>query len=94
MSPNVRIDDEVFRALQAHAEPLVDTPNSVLRRVLGLQPNGSRHAEAPGASDVARDGGGGFGGDRALRRDPLAWILGRDGSSAGAPASAPARTDS
>jgi Mrr N-terminal domain len=36
MTPTIRIDDEVFDALKAHAEPLVDTPNSALRRVLGL----------------------------------------------------------
>ena len=34
--PNIRIDDEVFAKLQALAEPFVDDPNSVLRRVLGL----------------------------------------------------------
>lgn len=36
MMPTIRIDDDVFRALQRHAEPFVDSPNSVLRRVLGL----------------------------------------------------------
>ena len=36
MNPTIRIDEDVFEALQAQAEPLVDTPNSVLRRVLGL----------------------------------------------------------
>lgn len=34
--PSVEIDHEVWTELQARAEPLVDTPNSVLRRVLGL----------------------------------------------------------
>lgn len=32
----LRVDDEVFRELQRHAEPLVDDANSVLRRILGL----------------------------------------------------------
>lgn len=32
--PTVRIDDEVFDALKKLAEPLVDTPNSVIRRLL------------------------------------------------------------
>ncbi len=32
--PTVRIDSEVFEALKKLAEPLVDTPNSVLRRLL------------------------------------------------------------
>ena len=35
--PTIRIDDEVFAALKKLAEPLVDTPNSVLRRLLDLQ---------------------------------------------------------
>ena len=34
--PSVRIDEDVYRELQKRAEPFVDTPNSVLRRVLGL----------------------------------------------------------
>jgi Mrr N-terminal domain len=37
MSPTIRIDAEVFEALKEQAEPFVDTPNSVLRRVLGLR---------------------------------------------------------
>lgn len=32
--PTVRIDDEVFEGLKNLAEPLVDTPNSVIRRLL------------------------------------------------------------
>jgi hypothetical protein len=36
MSPSVKVDPEVFAALQALAEPFVDSPNSVLRRLLGL----------------------------------------------------------
>jgi hypothetical protein len=34
--PTLRVDDEVFSTLQEQATPFVDTPNSVLRRVLGL----------------------------------------------------------
>jgi hypothetical protein len=34
--PQIRIDDDVWAWLQSHAEPLVDTPNAVLRRVAGL----------------------------------------------------------
>ncbi|MFE3994260.1 hypothetical protein ACFXPW_21590 [Streptomyces goshikiensis] len=30
----IDIDDEVFAFLQSHSEPLVDTPNDVLRRLL------------------------------------------------------------
>jgi len=34
--PTVPISDEVFQAIQSQAVPLVDTVDSVLRRVLGL----------------------------------------------------------
>src|SRR5688572_20983918 len=51
MTPTIRIDDEVFEALKQHAEPLVDTPNSVLRRLLELPSNReqalSDHDEVP-----------------------------------------------
>ncbi|MEU1699045.1 MULTISPECIES: DUF4357 domain-containing protein [Streptomyces] len=36
MSPTIRVDDEVYEELQRRAKPFVDTPNSTLRRVLGL----------------------------------------------------------
>ena len=32
--PVIRVDDDVWKELQNRAEPLVDTPNSVLRRLL------------------------------------------------------------
>jgi len=35
--PVIRIDREVWTELQKRAEPLVDTPNSVLRRILGIE---------------------------------------------------------
>jgi hypothetical protein len=34
--PVIRVDDEVWKELQRRAEPLIDTPNSVLRRILRL----------------------------------------------------------
>jgi hypothetical protein len=34
--PIIRIDDDVLALIRKHARPLADTPNSVLRRVLGL----------------------------------------------------------
>lgn len=36
MVPTLRVDDDVYEELKSHAEPFVDTPNSVLRRLLGL----------------------------------------------------------
>jgi len=37
--PTIRIDHEVFKELQKRAEPLVDTPNAVIRRLLALAEN-------------------------------------------------------
>jgi len=34
--PVIRVDEEVWKELQRRAEPLVDTPNSVLRKILGF----------------------------------------------------------
>lgn len=36
MTPTIRIDHDVYEALRNAAEPFVDTPNSVLRRLLQL----------------------------------------------------------
>lgn len=52
MAPVIRIDDEVWQWLQSHAQPLADTPNSVLRRVAGLDSadevdEASSHNDAP-----------------------------------------------
>lgn len=35
--PTIRVDDAVYGALQKRAVPFVDTPNSVLRRMLSLE---------------------------------------------------------
>lgn len=40
--PNIRIDREVYRRLQEEAVPFVDTPNDVLRHLLGLDHNEPR----------------------------------------------------
>jgi hypothetical protein len=52
LSPNIRIDREVYRALQEGAQPFVDTPNSVLRRLLGLESDLGR-PEEENAKEVA-----------------------------------------
>jgi hypothetical protein len=36
MMPVIRVDDDVWEWLKRHARPLEDTPNSVLRRIAGL----------------------------------------------------------
>jgi hypothetical protein len=57
MSPTIRIDSEVLDKLKEHAEPFVDTPNSVLRRILGLAPgaeSGEIEDEAPAAQPPRR----------------------------------------
>ncbi len=36
--PNIRVDRDVYKLLQERAQPFVDTPNSVLRRLLNLDP--------------------------------------------------------
>jgi hypothetical protein len=36
MMPTIRIDDDVYSWLQKHARPFDDTPNTVLRRIAGL----------------------------------------------------------
>ncbi|HET7571788.1 MAG TPA: winged helix-turn-helix domain-containing protein [Gaiellaceae bacterium] len=49
MAEHIEVDSEVMALLKSHAEPFVDSPNSVLRRLLGLagpSPNGLR-ATAP-----------------------------------------------
>jgi len=36
MVPVIRIDDDVWKELQKRAQPFVDTPNTVLRRMMGM----------------------------------------------------------
>lgn len=49
MSPSIRVDREVYAFLKKNAEPFVDTPNSVLRRLLDLEPR-----VVPGQEPTAR----------------------------------------
>jgi hypothetical protein len=37
----IKVDDEVFALLQKNARPLVDSPNTALRKLLGLRINGA-----------------------------------------------------
>lgn len=54
MAPTIRIDDEVYEWLQKQARPFEDTPNSVLRRVAGLDEDGSQTRAAPRATPSGR----------------------------------------
>jgi hypothetical protein len=44
MSPTIRIDEDVWSALQKRAHPFVDTPNDVLRRILNLDRHRARQS--------------------------------------------------
>ncbi|MFF4864482.1 hypothetical protein ACFY3J_22635 [Streptomyces sp. NPDC001231] len=57
MTRTIRVDDEVFAALQALAEPLVDTPNSVLRRLLKLDLPASSSTPADQETDDQGEAG-------------------------------------
>lgn len=51
MNQTIEIDDEVYDRLKEAAEPFVDTPNSVLRRLLeldGSTPNGKSQLDVSG----------------------------------------------
>jgi predicted CopG family antitoxin len=52
--PTIRIDDEVYERLKAGAEPFVDTPNSVLRRMLELDAPRERDSETEEQTRVER----------------------------------------
>lgn len=46
----IEIDDDVFNYLKNMAEPLVDTPNSVLRRILRIEQGSGSTKKFPGVS--------------------------------------------
>jgi hypothetical protein len=46
--PTIRVDDEVYERLMSDDGPFVDKPNSVLRRVLGLDAAASVQSEGGG----------------------------------------------
>ena len=49
--PTIRVDDEVWSWLKQHAQPFEDTPNSVLRRIAGLDAPADNEGEHVGASE-------------------------------------------
>jgi len=68
MSPTIRIDDEVYASLQAQASPFVDTPNSVIRRLLGLGPTQEESFESQVQSDEREPAAGSSNGSPAIAR--------------------------
>lgn len=64
MSEWIEIDDDVLGAIKEKAEPFADSPNDVMRRVLGLAEAESRPSCALRPSATAPPGGGARG-DRA-----------------------------
>ena len=52
----IEIDDDVMTALKAEAEPFADTPNSVLRRILGLHNTPSATLGQKEAKPLGSDG--------------------------------------
>jgi hypothetical protein len=79
--PTIRIDEEVYGVLQERAVAFVDTPNSVLRRVLDLEDDAEAPDEIPESARRARIG------ELIDRREydiPIFNVLVRhDGSAAG-----------
>lgn len=59
MAPQVEIDDDILTELKRHAEPFVDTPSTVLRRLLGLEAsNGAAAHPSTDAGTQDRPGSG------------------------------------
>ena len=49
MTPAIRIDEDVYRWLQSQAKPFEDSPNSVLRRIAGIENRGPSPSPSPSA---------------------------------------------
>lgn len=56
MSPSVRVDSDVYDFLRKRAEPFIDTPNSVLRRLLGLEDSEATRPSARRSRSGAQPG--------------------------------------
>ncbi len=88
--PTIRVDEEVYAALGKRAEPFVDTPNDVLRRLLELMParQSSVAAIRKGEDERVTDSARRFNGHRveatpkAVYRRPILEILVEAGGEA------------
>lgn len=81
MAPAIRIDDEVYVWLQEQAKPFEDTPNSVLRRIAGLESSKSELSKKHAFSKEEDDTGVQKTPQRAYR-EPLLRILNKHGGEA------------
>lgn len=72
--PRIEVDDEIFAWLQERATPLVDTPNSVLRRELML--NGTATPQGINTPNLTN-------GDRHRRSGELVTLISRGRIQAG-----------
>ena len=79
MVPTIRVDEDVFKALQKKATPFVDTPNDVLRRLLGLTKEMARRP-ASSRSGSRRRGSGDYTRQGDFR-EPILEALSRLGGS-------------
>jgi len=75
MCPTIRVDDEVYAALQAGAVPFQDTPNSVMRRVLGLRDADARSQPNEAVRTAAEKGRRPRGRTSGRKRAPKGSIL-------------------
>ena len=70
MTPTIRVDDEVYALLQERGEAFVDTPNTVLRRILGLTESGESTGNPIGRREGSRERSGEPQARQARRRRP------------------------
>ena len=84
MAPEIVLDEEVYEYLKERAEPFVDTPNTVLRRILGLDSSDEVAVGATQPSDgsdlesrdsTSRASGNGFRPEAMAIRAPKGSIL-------------------
>ena len=73
MAPTIRVDDEVYDFLKSNAEPFHDTPNLVLRRLLGLA------SKTPAPSITASPRLSGRKTPQSAFREPILRVLARRG---------------
>ncbi len=81
MAPTVRIDDEVYEWLQKQGKPFEDTPNSVLRRIAGLDEESNEPIKKRTSSNDGTSGNGKKTPQPAYRA-PILKILKRAGGQA------------